>query len=238
MVLGSPIANRMRPELEGLIGFFANTLALRLRPSAAPTFKALLEQARQVALGAYAHQDLPFERLVETLGVERSLDRTPVFQAMLVLQNAQQGTTELPGVKLRSLLGVEQRTAKFDLNLAATESSEGLILTLEYSTDLFDATTAERMLRQLESILGSVVADPLLPLERLPLLSGAERHQLLLEDNDTAPGPAPQLGLLEALAAQVARVPEATALVWGRRQLSYRELERRASGLAWRLRSL
>jgi non-ribosomal peptide synthetase component F len=141
LVVGSPISNRNRFEVEGLIGFFVNTLALRTDISGDPRFRELLARVSEVTLGAYDHQDLPFERLVEELQPQRRLGRHPVFQVMFQLQNAPMPEVEIPGLSLR-LVALDSGTAKFDLSLFLRDTPEGLAGILEYATDLFDATTA------------------------------------------------------------------------------------------------
>ncbi|MEG4634877.1 condensation domain-containing protein, partial [Microcoleus sp. AR_TQ3_B6] len=182
--IGSPIANRNRSETEDLIGFFVNTLVLRTDLSENPSFQELLGRVREVALGAYAHQDLPFEQLVEALQPERSLSHHPLFQVMFVLQNAPMPALELPDLTLSSL-EIESSTAKFDLTLAMEDTEQGLVGSLEYNTDLFDAATISRMLGHFQTLLEGIVENPALHLSDLPLLTQPERQQLLVEWNDT-----------------------------------------------------
>jgi len=176
--VGSPIAGRTLSQTEGMIGFFVNTLVLRADLSGGPTFRTLLRRTKGAAVGAYAHQDLPFEKLVGVLHPERDPSRPPLFQVMFVLQNA-----PLPALKSSALemtpLEVESVTAKFDLTLSAMENPEGLTATLEYSTDLFDAATVDRMLGHFETLLGSAAADPDRPVATLPMLSEEEQRMLL-----------------------------------------------------------
>ncbi len=237
IVVGSPIAGRVRPELEDLIGFFVNTLALRLDTSPRASFRDLLGAARRVTLDAYAHQDLPFERLVEELKVERDLSRSPLFQVMLVLQNAPAGTLEVPGLTL-SPLDLEVPTSKLELTLNAVEGAGELWLTAEYNTDLFDATTIERLLGHYERLLAALAAAPERPLSEPSLWSAAERHMLLAEHGDTGAVVPPAPCLHQLCERQAARTPAAPALTAGSETLSYGELEVRANRLAWRLRRL
>ncbi|MCP4656406.1 MAG: AMP-binding protein, partial [bacterium] len=235
VVVGTPIAGRTRKEMEGLIGFFVNTLVLRADLSRNPTFRELLARVRQVALDGYAHQDLPFERLVEELAPERDLGTNPLFQVMFVLQNAPSTGVELPEVTVGTM-GVEGGTAKFDLTLFLRES--GLGGTLEYNTDLFDATTMARLAAQFARLLGGIVEDPERRLADLPLLSAAERHQLLEAWNDTG-APSPRAaGVAELFRAQAVRTPERVALVLGAEQVSYRGLEGCSNRVAHYLRTL
>ncbi|MDZ7970833.1 MAG: condensation domain-containing protein, partial [Nostoc sp. DedSLP03] len=184
IVVGSPIANRNRAEIEGLIGLFVNTLVLRTNLAGNPTFEEVLTRVREVALGAYVHQDLPFELLVEELQPQRDLSHAPLFQVMFVLQNAPMSDLKLPGMTL-STLAIESGSAKFDLTLEMAETAQGLFATLEYSTDLFEESTISRMAGHLQSLLQGIVANPQGRLSELPLLTEPEKHQLLVEWNDT-----------------------------------------------------
>ncbi|NLG50391.1 MAG: non-ribosomal peptide synthetase, partial [Chloroflexi bacterium] len=174
--VGTPIANRNRAEIEGLIGFFVNTLVLRADLSGNPTFWEVLRRVREVAIGAYAHQDLPFETLVEELQPQRDMSHTPLFQVMFILQNAAGGSQELPGLTL-SQIETHSGTSTFDLTLSMSESREGLHASLEYSTDLFDAATVVRMLGHLRALLEGVVADPHQRIAEVELLTPDERAQ-------------------------------------------------------------
>jgi amino acid adenylation domain-containing protein len=231
LMVGTPIANRGHRELEGLIGFFANTLALRVDAGGDPTFAGLARRVRQVALGAYAHQDLPFERLVDELQPERSLDHTPVFQVMLVLQNAPPSDLEL-GRLTFSPLAVDEAKAPFDLTLSAIESEGELLARLEYASDLFDAATAERLLGHYGVLLAAALDQPEMRLSALPLLTAAERHQLWAAWNDTRAEFPAEATVDELIAASAGRTPEAVAVSAGGRELRYRELAERAGRLA------
>src|SRR5215510_8308606 len=183
ILVGAPIANRNRVETENLIGFFVNTLVLRVRFSDAMTFRDLLRQIRETALDAFEHQDLPFEKLVEELQPERTLSHSPLFQVMFHLQNAVTESLSLSGLSM-SHLEVESKTAKFDLSLSMAESEEGLIGTLNYNSDLFDAASVQRMAGHFERLLEAAVANPDEQVSRLQMLSEAERDQVLLQWND------------------------------------------------------
>ncbi|HVR97918.1 MAG TPA: amino acid adenylation domain-containing protein, partial [Thermoanaerobaculia bacterium] len=233
VLVGTPIAGRNRREIEGLIGFFVNTLALRADLSDAPGFGALLGRLRRTALDAYAHQDLPFDRLVEELVPERDLSRSPLFQVMFALQNAPGGRLELPGLTLAPV-AEESRTTMFDLTLGLQEDAGGFAGGLEYNIDLFDGSTAARLLARFAALLDGAVGDPGLPLTGLPLLLASERHQVLLEWNDTS-APRPESLLHELVAGQARRTPEAVAASFEDELLSYGELERRANRLAHHL---
>ncbi|HVR99575.1 MAG TPA: amino acid adenylation domain-containing protein, partial [Thermoanaerobaculia bacterium] len=235
MLLGTPTAGRSRRELEGLIGVFVNTLVLRTDLAGPPDFAALLDQARQTALDAYTHQDLPFERLVEELVPERDLSHSPLFQAMLVLQNTPGGGLSLPGLTLTPL-DTDSGTAQLDLTLVLQERRDGVFHgALEHNTDLFDGSTAARLWDRFTALLEAAVASPALPLSELPLLPAAERHQALVEWNDTAWAYRFELGLHEQVARQAESRPDAVAVSFEGQALSYRELDRRANRLAHRL---
>ena len=222
--LGSPIANRNRAEIEGLIGFFVNSLVLRVRLDGDPTFRELLARVREVSLQAYAHQDLPFEKLVEELQPERSLSRNPLFQVVLALQNAPVGTLELPGLTL-SPLGPEGGATRFDLEVHLWDLPDGLRGMALYDRDLFDATTIARLVSHLERELSAAVAGPGRPLSELELLTGPERVQLLSEWNDTAVDFGPFAGVCQRFEARVLEAPDALAVAMGGEELSYRELD-------------
>ncbi|MEH2121095.1 amino acid adenylation domain-containing protein [Nostoc sp.] len=236
IVVGSPIANRNRQEIEGLIGFFVNTLVLRTNLAGNPTFEELLTRVREVALGAYAHQDLPFEQLVEQLQPQRDLSYTPLFQVMFVLQNAPMSALELPGLTL-SLLESESRTAKFDLTLSLMETAQGLVGILEYNTDLFESSTISRMARHFQTLLEQIVANPQQRVSELALLTPAEKAQLA-EWNDTSVEYPQQQCIHQLFESQVERTPDAVAVVFESEQLTYYELNARANQLAQYLQKL
>ena len=230
IVVGLPVAGRNYAETEGLIGFFVNTLALRVKLGSDPTFVELLRRVKEVCLGAYAHQDVPFEKLVEELQPERDLSRSPLFQTMFVLQNVPQQQLQLSGLKL-SEVGGENATAKFDLSLTLVEKGEELQGSLEYSTDLFEGARIERMLRHFDVLLQGIVAQPEQRLWELPLLR-AEEWERIRYWSETRSDHRPVTLVHELFEAQVERTPEAVALVSGGEQLSYGELNRRANQLA------
>jgi amino acid adenylation domain-containing protein len=235
--VGTPIANRHRAETEGVIGLFVNTLALPADLSGDPTFADLLARVREVTLDAYAHQDLPFEKLVEELRPERGLSHTPVFQVMLIVQNAPLAPPAIEGLELQPL-PVDTGTAKFDLTLGVVDRPGGSrLVQAEYARDLFDRSTVARLLGSLTSLLDAATADPGRRLSALPLLTDAERHQTLVEWNDTA-APCGESSLHDLVATQAARTPEAVAVVCRGERLTYAELLRRSRQLANHLRSL
>jgi amino acid adenylation domain-containing protein len=236
ILVGSPIAGRSRTETEGLIGFFVNTLALRTDLSGNPPFRELLGRVREVTLGAYDHPEIPFEQLVEELQPERDMSRSPIFQVLLSMQNVPRHQLELPGLRL-GIEAPDSGTAKFDLTLVILEMGEALRADVEYCSDLFDGATIVRLLGHFQTLLEGIVADPDRRISALPLLSGPERHQLLMEWNSVATDYPAHATLGELFDAQVATRPDATAVVFGGERLSYRELDSRANRLARYLRS-
>ncbi len=230
--VGSPVANRDWMEVEGLIGFFVNTLVLRGRLHGGLDFRELLERTRATVLGAYAHQGLPFERLVEELRIERSLSHTPLFQVMLALQNV---PAAKPRLRSLTLEPVEEpgATAKFDLNAELNEEDGALAGTLEYDADLFDAGTVRRMIGHFRTLLQAAVERPGENVDRLPLLTAAERAELAAWNRTAVEYP--DVCLHELIEAQVERTPEAVAVVFEGKTLTYRELDERASALARQL---
>jgi len=234
IVVGTPVANRNRTELEPLIGFFVNTLVLRTDLSGDPTFRELLGRVRDVTLGAFARQDVPFEKLVEELQPERDTSRTPLFQVMFSLQNAPLPPLRMGDIEI-SLLDDETEVSQFDLSFDVTERADGLLCTLEYNTDLFSGATVRRMLKHFAVLLNAAVTDPSASLGALPLLTDQERHQLLFEWNETRRD-FPRDGCVhELFEEQVARAPEAVALVCGDERLTYAELNARANQLGHHL---
>lgn len=238
ITVGSLIANRNRAELEGLIGFFVNTLVLRTDLAGDPSFQELLVRVRDVTLGAYEHQDLPYEKLLEELRLPRDLSRNPLFQVMCVLHNTPQQAVKLPGLHA-SRLEIDPGTARFDLALDVWETPEGgLYCRFEYSTDLFQSTTIARLAGHLHTLLESVVAKPAQHLSRLPLLPPDERQHLLVEWNATSMPYTDDQCLQRVFETQVTRTPDAVAVVCGEASLTYRELNRRANQVASYLQAL
>jgi amino acid adenylation domain-containing protein len=237
IVVGSPIAGRTRPETEGLIGFFVNMLVLRNDLSGNPTFRELMNRVRKTALEAYEHQDIPFEKLVEELHPDRDLSRSPLFQVMLTHQNVPRQTRQLPDLTV-SPVEINNETAKFDLSLYTWEMPEGLKATLEYNTDLFNDTTISRMLGHFHTLLQGIVANPEQRLSDLPILTEAERQQLLVDWNDSKRDYPKDKCIHELIEEQVERSPDAVAIVFEEKQLTYRELNLRANQLAHYLQQL
>jgi amino acid adenylation domain-containing protein len=239
LVVGSPVANRSRAEIEGLIGFFVNTLVLRTDLGGDPSFRDLLARVRAMAAGAYAHQDLPFEMLVQEIDPERQLAHNPLFQVMFLLQNAPMPELSVAGLKLAPL-AARGGSSKFDLSLHFWEAEPELIGYFEYNTDLFDPPTVARMADHFVRLLAGALADPERRVPALPLLSPAERWQVLCEWNDSAADYPRDACLHHLFAAQAARTPDAVAVMdWrGGERLTYAELEGRAGRLARRLREL
>ncbi|MBD2510596.1 non-ribosomal peptide synthase/polyketide synthase [Nostoc muscorum FACHB-395] len=237
ILVGTPIANRDRTEIEGLIGFFVNTLVMRTDLSLNPSFNELLPRIREMALSAYAHQDLPFEMLVETLQPERDMSHTPLFQVMFGLQNAPMSEIELTGLTVSSL-PIESSTAKIDLTLSMENTSTGLVGGWEYNTDLFDSSTIERMTSHFVTLLEGIVANPSDRISQLPMLTASEQQQLLVEWNDTQVDYAFDKCIHQLFEEQVERTPDAVAVVFENQQLTYHQLNCRANQLAHYLRSL
>ncbi|HEY7820261.1 MAG TPA: condensation domain-containing protein, partial [Vicinamibacteria bacterium] len=238
VVVGSPIANRTRPEIEGLIGFFVNSLVLRTDLSGEPSFEELLGRVREGCLSAYAHQDLPFEKLVEELSPERDLSREPLFQVMFALQNAPIPAVEIPGGLSLFPLEIPQESSKFDLTVSLLEPRERWFGLVEFNRDLFDLTTIARIVKRFEILLEGAAIDPRVRLSDIPLLSASERSQMVHEWNDTAVELPRGVLLHQRFEAQVRRSPDAIALADGELQLSYSALDEAAEGLARRLRKL
>lgn len=231
IVVGTPVAGRVREATEGIIGLFVNTLALRTSLKENPPFRLLLDRVRRTASGAFAHQDLPFERLVEEIGGARSLSHHPVFQVMFILQQAAPGELTLPDLTL-SLAELGTGTAKFDLTFELYESAGALSGRVEYNTALFEISTIKRMVTHWQRILEGCVADPEQRLSDFQLLSEAEQQQLLSTWAQSAQ-PFPQhFCLHQLIEAQVRRTPEAIALVCEDERISYRELDKKANQLA------
>lgn len=230
IAVGSPIAGRTRAEFEGLIGLFVNTLVMRSDLSGDPTFRELLHRVREVALGAYAHQEIPFERLVEEMAPARSLSHSPLFQVMFALQNAPNQTLELSDLSLEPM-EVDSGTSKFDLTLFMSEQSDGLRGQLEYNTDLFEAETVRRLLGHWEVLLEGIATDPDRRLSELPLLTAGERRQLLVEWNATRADYPRQTCLHELIEAQARRTPEREAVAYEGACLTYGQLNARANRL-------
>jgi amino acid adenylation domain-containing protein len=236
VVLGSPIAGRTRPELEGLVGCFVNTLVLRADLSGDPTFRELLARTRDVALGAYAHQDLPFERLVEELQPQRDLSRNPLFQVMFALQGEQPAELGVADLRLRPV-ELDNGVAKFDLTFDLRVREGALHGHCQFDADLFEPRTCRRLLDGLQHLLAGIAADPDARISDLPLLGEAELGTMLVDWNDTARDH--EIACLhELVRAQVARDPEAVAVTAADGELTYGELDARSGRLAARLRRL
>ncbi|WP_375498297.1 amino acid adenylation domain-containing protein [uncultured Nostoc sp.] len=241
ILVGSPIAGRNQVETEGLMGLFVNTLVMRTDLSGNPTFREILDQVRQVALGAYDHQDLPFEKLVEELKPERDRSHSPLFQVMFAMNPpwTKGAERELAGLKIASTFGyTHSGTAKLDLTLVMRDTGKGLRASFEYNTDLFDEATIARMLGHFQTLLESILANPEQRISELPLLTPAERQQLLIEWNNTQTDYPQQACIHQLFEAQVESTPDAVALVFAEQQLTYQQLNERANQLAHHLQSL
>ncbi len=229
IVVGTPIAGRRRTELEGLVGFFANTLALRTRVDGARAFRELLREVRATALEAFAHQDLPFEKLVEVLKPPRNLAHSPVFQVLFVLQNAPWEAERFGDLRVSPAEIAPGDTARFDLSVSAAEFEGRLWLGLEYSTDLFDGATIARLAAGFEALLEAIVAEPGAVIATLPVQAEADRERQL---RAWQPAPSPVPGLLGMFASQVRRTPEAIAVECAGVRLTYAALDARAGDIA------
>jgi len=251
MMVGSPIANRNREELEKMIGFFANTLVFRTDLSGNPTFRDLLDRVRKVTSGAYDNQDLPFEKLVEEFQPDRYMSHTPFFQVMFNFMSAQSkgrkgasstsaataAPAEEPGSPGISELGVDNQTSKFDLWFTMSQGGDRLNGAVEYNTDIFEETTITRMIENFSTLLEGIAADPDCRIDDFPLLSEREKEELLVRWNDTAEEYRLRC-LHHAFEQQAALTPEAPAVMFEEDQLTYAELNRRSDGLAFRLREM
>jgi amino acid adenylation domain-containing protein len=231
IVVGSAIANRNCSEIEGLIGFFVNTLVLRTTFRNNPTFRELLGQVKETALQAYAHQDLPFEKLVEELKPTRNLSYSPLVQVMFILHNTPSHVCELEDLTL-SQIELDNKTAKLDLSLALTEYSDGIRGFLEYNTDLFDAATIDLLAGHFRTLLEGLVADPCRSIVDLPILTQAERHQLLVQWDDTTRDYPRDKCLHQMFEEQVETSRDAVAVIFEEQQLTYKELNQRANRVA------
>jgi aspartate racemase len=231
IVVGAPIAGRNRVETENLIGFFVNSLALRSDLSGNPTFRELLGRVRKVAFDAYAHQDLPFEKLVEELNPVRDVSQTPIFQVMFGLQNAPRTAAQFNDLAV-TRVAVDTHTAKFDLMLLMTETADGLSGWLEYSAELFDAATIERLQQHFENLLTSITLHPDGRIASLPFMTAQERQQILVEWNATKRAFPRASCIHELFEEQVRRNPAAVAVVFADREITYAELNRKANRLA------
>ena len=237
ILIGSPVSGRPRVETENLIAIFLNTLVLRGDLSGDPTFHELLKRVRTTALDAFAHQDLPFEKLMDVLQPERDLSRPPLFQVMFVLQNEPLRPLELAGLKLTPL-PLHSGTAKFDLMFSMEESAGSLHGFVEYNSGLFDESTIGRLLGHFQTLLEGVVANPEQRLSQLPVLTGPERGKILADWNDTDADFQKALFVHQAFEEQVEQTPDAVALVFQNEQLTYRELNYRANRVALALQKL
>jgi amino acid adenylation domain-containing protein len=235
--IGSPFANRNRREIDTLIGFFVNTLVLRTQWSGNPSFSQLLEKVRSVVWDAHAHQDIPFEQVVEALKPERSLGYNPLFQALFVLENFSLDTLELPDISLTPEI-IDRGTSKFDLSVSAWQTKKGLKGFWEYNSDLFASDTIRRMIGHFQTLLAAIVKDPQEKVRDLPLLTESERHQLLVEWNNTHTDYPQDKCLHQLFEEQVEKTPDAVAVVFENQQLTYQQLNSRANQLAHYLQSL
>jgi amino acid adenylation domain-containing protein/thioester reductase-like protein len=236
--VGSAIANRHQLHVDKLIGFFANTIVLRTDVSGSPTFKELLVRVREVALTAYAHQDLPFEKLVAKFQPERDLSRQALFQVVFALQNELPSQDlQLPNIQTTSLT-IDNKTAKFDLFLQLSDKADGLTGWIEYNSDLFDSATISRLIGHFQTLLKAIVANPEKRISELPLLTQIEKHQLLVDRNNTQADYRQDVCIHQLFEQRVQETPDAIAVVFQDQQLTYQELNYRANQLAHQLQTL
>ncbi len=256
LCVGSGVANRRMREIEGMIGMVVNNIVLRTNLSGNPSFQALLAQVRQVTLEGYANEDLPFDKVVEALKPVRNLSYNPLFQVMFSFHDAQLPELSLPGLDIKLREAISNQSAKFDLDVVAIPRSEqrvsrtaksnsasletqGITLVWEYSSDLFDATSIQRMMGQYQTLLEGIVANPTLHLSELPLLTAAQKQQLLADWNATQTSYPDQChGVHQLFEAQVTRTPNAIAVAFEQQQLTYQALNAKANQLAHHLQSL
>ncbi|MBD2435880.1 non-ribosomal peptide synthetase [Nostoc sp. FACHB-110] len=237
ILVGSPVAHRNSVEVESLMGLFVNVLVLRTDLSKQPSFKELLAKVKSTALEAYIHQDLPFDKLVEELQPERHLSHNPLFQVMFALQNVPIPNPELSDISLSFCEG-DSGSAKFDLSLFIEDKAQGLVATLEYNTHLFKTATIHRMLGHFQTLLESIVTEPETVIAELPLLTTGEKHQLLVEWNDTQTNYPQNQCIHQLFAAQVTRTPNDIALIFNNQTLTYQELNESANKVAHYLQTL
>lgn len=237
IIVGTPVAGRNQIETEGLIGFFVNSLAIRTNLSGNPSFRQLLARVREVTLGAYNHQNLPFEKLVEELQPERDPSRSPLFQVMLAFENTPSQPWELSGA-IATPLEIHSGTAKLELVLHLRETSENIEGGIEYNTDLFEPATIARMIGHFQTLLASIVANPSQRISEFPLLMPSERHQLLVEWNETQTN-FPESDCIHQLFEKwVEQKPEAIAVIFENQELTYQQLNARANQLAHYLQEM
>ncbi|WP_414449351.1 amino acid adenylation domain-containing protein [Burkholderia sp. 22PA0099] len=234
VVIGTPVANRMNTEVEPLIGFFVNTLALRIDLTGQPSVGEAVRRVHEAALAAQAHQDLPFEQVIEAVNPARSRSHAPLFQLMMVWQNYERANFELSGLQLESMAAA-QIMARFDLSLIMREHDGRIGLSMLFATSLFERASIERYLGYFEALLGAMVDDAGAPVQRIGLLAEAERRQVMEGGNDTAMAYTASLGVHGAFEAQAARTPDAVAVRFGDQALTYAQLDARANRLAHRL---
>ncbi|RAJ29156.1 non-ribosomal peptide synthetase [Pedobacter cryoconitis] len=235
--VGSVIAGRTRQELEGLIGFFANTLALRSNLGGNPSFLDLLQQVKETAMSAYEYQDVPFERVVEAVGQERDKSRNPLYQVIFTVQNI----PEVPEFRLGEAVFTEQKTGRatsqFDLNVSVVARAAGIEISVEYCTDLFKSATIDRMFGNYQQLLASILSKPSQEIDQLPLLRKPELQALLFDFNNTAVAYPHEQTLIDLFSWQVAQTPDAVALVYLGQSLTYKELDEQSNQLGHYLRS-
>ena len=234
ILIGSPIANRNRAELEAMLGLFVNTLVLRNNLSGNPSFCELLHRVREVTLDAYAHQDLPFEMLVEELQPERDLSRNPLYEVMIVMQNNPNSVHEVSGLTLRTL-EFDSGTSQLDIFLSMSESEDGLTGCLEYTTDIFDSATITQFINNFQTLFENIVVNPQQRLSELSLLNSSEREKLLFKFNQTRADYPQDATLHQLFEEQVKQTPDSLALISESEKLTYRQLNHRVNQFVYYL---
>ena len=231
MLIGTPVSGRSRTELEPLIGYFSNSVVLRMNMGGDPTFRELLKQTKEVALAAYSHQHLPFEKLVTDIQPQRDLSYSPMYQVMFSVGEHKDLGLELPGMEITPII-IDRGVAKFDMTLGMTELKHDLMCNIEYCSALFEPSTMERLANHFQNLLQGIVENPDTRISALPMLSAEERHRILFAWNQTERDYPRDILVPQMFEAQVAKYPDATAVVCEDRRLTYRELNERANQLA------
>jgi amino acid adenylation domain-containing protein len=238
LVIGSPIANRHHVEIENLIGFFANTLPLRIKVDNNPTFEKLLTQVQEIILEAYSHQSLPFDLLVDELKTERHLSHNPIVQVMFAFQNSPLPSIKLPNLEISQTVSFDSGSVRFDLEMHLWESPDGLRGDVVYSTDLFESETIQRLIGHFQTLLEGIVSNPQQRVAELPILTEIEKQKILIEWQQTQTAYPRDKNIHQLFEEQVVKTPDAIAIVFGDRQLTYQELNQRSNQLAHHLQKL
>src|SRR5262249_54360196 len=230
MLIGTPVSGRSRTEVEPLIGYFSNSVVLRVAMSGDPTFPELMRRVKEVALGAYSHQDLPFEKLVVEMQPQRDLSYSPVYQIMFSVGEQKGIGLELPGLEVTPII-IDREIAKFDMTLGMTEMRQGLMCNIEYCSALFEASTMQRLANHFQTLLQGIIADPDRRISELPMMSPEERHKCIFTWNHTHRDYPRNVLVPHLFEKRVEETPDATAVVYQDKKLTYRELNEGANQL-------